>query len=990
MHKGRLDAPSFPDIRLKTSVDASSVFGLESLELLGSHAEVENTAGRCGVTPRAMYAAAWGFVLSTYFATSQFNMGETVSLRPHMGRASEAETCLVATVPIPIDFDGERGWDSLAALAASIHKVQDAAMVHPLLTARSIRRLLGVPASAALYSALFTYTPASSRADGVAFLGPARPSNIRAEHGLALEVLTGDVPTAELSYDPHLIDAEGARTILHHFGAVLESFWKWPHRELNCLPTQLLAWPEDKAIYTTSRASPTSIMEDLAKVLAEGSSHVAVEVCEDRELCNTVKYTYRQLAGLVRKVMGYLYQTTLSGSAVAVHLPRSVDTYAAMLGIMLAGRRYVPIDVYLPPERKADLLSQVDAALVFTNDSGKQAVSMAEVYNAPDAEVDPGCVGVACIMFTSGSTGVPKQVGLTYENLDWAIAAFDSTLAQADPDGSGAVTRENGTRFLARSAEAFDVHLLEALLPLSRGATVVTAERDVLMANLPGAMQALKVTHSAVVPSLFHHPSGRPVAPDDLPSLRLLIVGGERIHNETIALWGEAGVPVLQAYGPTEATIGSSCAVVSSDSKASNVGRPFPGTSYIISAEQRWGHFSAQGHWLRAPDCDELRPLIKGMVGELVIAGPQVARYLSEHQNSAFGMYNLKLPPELHGVATYRTGDLARMHSDGSVEVLGRIGGSGQIKVNGVRIELDEIATALSQIEVRGERLAVACFTLELGIEGKRIGAVVASERVRTTQDASLISRPHVAHDLIQDARSRLPPWMIPSRVFTVDFVPLQTVSGKVNLKALTTLAMKWISLSPDAGVPQGVVDSQDPFDMEEAHQLQEVFASLLQRDNIPLEQDLYFLGLDSLLAIRAAHVIHKRTGKTISSHTILQFPTIRSLVRHLSEANGAGGEQGAVPLGHQGAAAPLPYLELPTPAQVASITGLSESDIELIGPTLPAQAAMLSESVIQDGSVYLTSVDLPLPSITKADVMKNSWYVARRLVQRKQAPTNH
>lgn len=964
VHKGRLDAPAFPDVRLENG-GKSDIFGLASLELAPTRDNVEQASTSLGVAPRALYAAAWAYLLSLYFDSSQFTLGETISLRPHLPNpASEAETCLVSTVPLAVDFDALRGWDSLASVAVSLHKCQEAAILHPLLSARSIRHFLSLSPNLSLFSALFTYTPilppGGPDQDPLA-VGPAGPSNIRAEHAIALEVLVGDTNVAELSFDPNWMDPASAKNMLRQYNAVLSQLLtRPPPTPMNDLHWSPVLSNDDLAIHTTPANPPPSLLEQLKAQFTYSPSQVAVEVCQDGFTYAATKFTYADLAHLAGNVARYLIQHTPPGARVAVHLPRSVDTYAALLGILFSGRTYIPIDIYLPSERKDALLQQVGVDLVLTVEARDQGVDMNSVYSNNDStfpfppETLPDGESLACIMFTSGSTGTPKQVGLSHKNLNWALAAFDRTLAEAGP--SGAVRRKSGVRFLARSAEAFDVHLLEALLPLSQGATVVTANRDVLMADLPRAMHALDITHSAVVPSLFHHPSGESVSPSNLPSLRLLIVGGERMHTDTIALWSNVGVSLLQAYGPTEATIGSSCSLVHPDSKASNVGPPFPGTTYIVSAQPRETYLDAQGHTVPARDAGSLRPLPKGMIGELVILGPQVARYLTLIPNGSFGTHNDQ--------PFYRTGDLARMHADGSVEILGRQGGDGQIKINGVRIELDEVASALSQIDLPEGRVSATCFALDLGVEGKKIVATVSHQMLRTTARPALLSRPDLVRDLMHAARACLPPWMLPARVFVVDFVPLQTVSGKVNVKLLSTLASEWKNASDDLSKELGrPIDSGAP-DTKEVTTLKDVFVSLLRCDSIPLDQDLFFLGLDSLLAIRAAQILSRKLGYPVASQTILQYPTVRLLGHHLlfkpfhSEETTTNN------------------VTLPLLKDVAAIAGLDQSSLEEVGPTLPAQAAMLSESVLKEGQIYLTSLKVPCPPHVDLQSLKASWYV--------------
>ena len=138
------------------------------------------------------------------------------------------------------------------------------------------------------------------------------------------------------------------------------------------------------------------------------------------------------------------------------------------------------------------------------------------------------------------------------------------------------------------------------------GATVVTMPRRALLADIGTAMADSQVTHACVVPSLFFT-QGRRVAPSDVPHLRALIVGGEKLADDLVDVWGPASIPVLNAYGPTEATIGISCTPVRVDSLAADIGVAFAGNAFFVRAHN--GGLA----W-------------RGQPGELCILGTHVGR----------------------------------------------------------------------------------------------------------------------------------------------------------------------------------------------------------------------------------------------------------------------------------------------------------------------------------------------------------------------------
>ena len=213
---------------------------------------------------------------------------------------------------------------------------------------------------------------------------------------------------------------------------------------------------------------------------------------------------------------------------------------------------------------------------------------------------------VAYILYTSGSTGQPKGCVLTHGNLAAAIDNLQGALESAVPASDAGAP----FRLLARSAEAFDVHLCECFIALKSGATIVTMPRAVLLQDLGKVIATGRVTHACVVPSLFYT-EGRRIAPADVPTLRALTIGGEKLPEDVVHTWGaQTRVPMLNAYGPTEATIGISAARVRATTLPSCIGAAFPGNQFVVlvgAGQQR-------------------RLALRGEAGELCIVGSHVGR----------------------------------------------------------------------------------------------------------------------------------------------------------------------------------------------------------------------------------------------------------------------------------------------------------------------------------------------------------------------------
>ncbi len=259
--------------------------------------------------------------------------------------------------------------------------------------------------------------------------------------------------------------------------------------------------------------------------------------------------------------------------------------------------------------------------------------------------------------------------------------------------------------------------MLEIFLSLRVGATIVTGPRALIHDDIAKTISTLEVTHACVVPSLFFS-KGQRVKPSGVPSLRALIIGGEALTQDLVQLWGSEGDErpvVLNAYGPSEATIGNSVARVTKQTRPSNIGKPFPGTQYLVLKE-------VEG---------KLVSTLRGEPGELCIGGHQVAKgYLNRPESLSFVEYE--------GQQIYRTGDMVRLHPSNEAEYLGRMDGS-QVKVRGARLELGEVDAALAAClnnDMKEIGTAVTIHADHPKIEGPaRLVSFFARESKRTPQD---------------------------------------------------------------------------------------------------------------------------------------------------------------------------------------------------------------------------------------------------------------
>jgi amino acid adenylation domain-containing protein/thioester reductase-like protein len=457
--------------------------------------------------------------------------------------------------------------------------------------------------------------------------------------------------------------------------------------------------------------------------------------------CAGRSMTYREVDLAANRLAQLLVgQGAGPGQSVAMMFTRSAEAIVAILGVLKSGAAYLPIDPMVPDARIAFMIG--DAAPI-------AAVSTAELtrrfngYGLVVIDVDDPVVGaqssaappvpagddIAHIVYTSGTTGVPKGVSTSHHNVTQLLESLHVGL----PSGPGQVWSQ-------WYSYAFDASVEEIWGALLHGARLVVVPESV--AAVPEAFQALLVGEQVSV--LHQTPSAlAALSVEGLESVAL-VVAAEPCAVELVDRWAP-GRMMTNAYGPTETTL---CVTVSvplvPGSEAVPIGVPVSGAALFVL--DGW-----------------LRPVPAGVVGELYVAGHGVgAGYLGRSGSTASRFVAC---PFASGVRMYRTGDLVCWGADGQLQYFGRA--DEQVKIRGYRIELGEIRTALA------------------GLEGVEAAAVIARED--RPGDKRLVGYVTGTADPAQaraQLAQRLPAYMVPAAVMGVDALPL-TVNGKLDTRAL-------------------------------------------------------------------------------------------------------------------------------------------------------------------------------------------------------------
>ena len=576
--------------------------------------------------------------------------------------------------------------------------------------------------------------------------------------------------------------------------------------------------------------------------------HVAARAAAEPEatalLDGDRRVSYRELLGQAATVRDVLFAHGVGpGDVVALALARGLGLAAAILGVWAAGAAYLPLAAEQPPARLAFQVRDAGARLVMTGGDVDAAWSTVPVLAVPPVDASTGPLldgplldgpvdadAVAYAMFTSGSTGRPKAVAVTHRNLRNVVGDFSERLG---PGSARAV--------LWSTAPTFDISVLELVLPLLNGGTVVVApERAVL--DPPALLRLIQRSDASLVqatPTAWRLIA--PVAGDELTG-RVLLCGGEPMPAVLARRLRALGERVFNVYGPTETTIWSTAAELDGDpDDPVPIGVPLANTQvFVVDTAGRW--------------------LPPGVPGELCIAGAGVSRgYLNRPELTAerfgtdprFGRF-------------YRTGDLARLRHSGVLDLAGRT--DRQVKLRGHRIELDEVEAVLH------EHPDVAVAAVAVRGDPQTDGRLVAFVQARAGDDGR-----RLREDLWRHARASLPGAVVPSGITVLDRLPI-TSSGKVDHRAL-----REVEVDGSPTVPGSRVDG-DPALVEA---LTELWRDALRRPDLDAHGNFFLNGGHSILAARLLSRIEQRTGRAVGIQAVFIYPTPAELAAHLDRAAG-------------------------------------------------------------------------------------------------------
>lgn len=563
----------------------------------------------------------------------------------------------------------------------------------------------------------------------------------------------------------------------------------------------------------------------VAEIAREHPSRVAVRA-DDGTL--TYGELYRAAAGIAAAIEG-----AGASGRIGVMLGHGVRTPAAILGVLLSGNAYVPLDPSYPPDRLAYMAEHSGAGLVLVEPAtaglageltGVPAVDVTTVAPADRAGPGPSTPdSIAYVLYTSGSTGRPKGVLQNHRNIRFQARHHLTVNGIGPGDGVSVL-----------SSFSFDASVTDLFTALLTGATAVLVDiRTHGLANLARRLAGDGVTIYHSTPTVYRYLLGALGPGERLADVRVVLLGGEELTARDVRLHRQhfgADSVLVNGYGATEVSFACQHRIAATDELPGPVlpiGRPLPGAEVLLLGPDG----------TPAPEH-----------GEIAVRCPHVAVGYWVDEAATAAKFT-----EVDGVRCYRTGDMGRLLPDGGVVFAGRR--DRQVKVRGYRVELGEIEAAFA------EHRAVA-----------QVAVAARPAADGTVEIVAYVAPTGGAHPdpgvLRKEAATRLAPYMVPAAVVLLDELPL-TPTGKVDTRAL-----------PDPHAPEGAGETPRT---ETERLVARAWSAELGRAGIGLDENFADAGGHSLQLASVARRLEAAMGRPVPLYLLYEYPTIAGLAAHLA-----------------------------------------------------------------------------------------------------------
>nr|QEE83320.1 polyketide synthase 40703 [Alternaria oxytropis] len=885
---------------------------------------VRKACQNTSVSLLAVVQAAWAKLLHFYTGENDICFGNVVSGR---SIARDDLDRIVApcfnTLPVRVNFDFQRANDALTRLT---HNLNIESLAHQLTPLRRIQNMVLQEGGRLFDTLVILQQPRSSLDSSIWTLE-------RELGDMDLPVLCEIVqdPTSNtlelvLHYQTSLLSEAEALLVMETYDCCLSSLIASPNVpsvDMTRLPIHLRA--ESNIDYERFETESPLLHSSLELMAARYPERIALDFLLTDGAKTTWSFkTLNEKANVIAHAL--IGEGIGPEDIVPIHIRKSPQYYASILGVLKAGAAFAPVHPSLPEARRAVMLQELKPKLVLCSDNSILPEDLTEaiivnVQNLPPTlHTNPVIAGLrdsnlAYCLFTSGSTGVPKAVSMEHRAPVQTILSSKSRIPWS-----------SSSRLLQYAAVTFDMCYYDCFLAWTFGFTLCAAEQNDLLNDLHKTINSMQVDLLDLTPSVAVL-----LKRSDVPSVKWLYCIGEAMSPAIVKEWEGACV---NSYGPTEAAFCTTISPVSSDTYTSVIGKPFPTTSFAI--------FSSQGG----------SPLPLLSTGELYIGGAQLARGYMDRPDLTSERFVTR-----YGQRFYKSGDMVRMLSDGNFEFVGRR--DDQVKIRGLRVELGEINHV-----VQNAHSDIAFVTTQI-LERDQMSKeqLVSFLVLRRKIEKSTLGE--LQRDLKKTASNRLPSYIVPQFFLFVDEIP-RSMAGKIDKKALTDIFRD----------TAGADSLTDGFRHDSEHQwtrieteVQDILARLSrtsQKDISP-RTSIYQLGLDSISAMQVAAALRKQ-GHRVNATDVLKHTTCVDLAEFLNQASPSD-----VPSDSR---CDFGAFERKYRTQVLSDNNIPNNDVLALRPCTPLQNGMVSQFLAKEGAVYMNSLRLQLELDVDIDRLKRAWFM--------------
>ncbi|CEJ57901.1 hypothetical protein PMG11_06578 [Penicillium brasilianum] len=911
--------------------------------------------------------AAWGMLLSLYEGSQNVTFGVVVSGRTTPIPSIENMVgSTIANFPFRVAYERDQ---TVAEYLAMIKKSTTDLIPYQQAGFQNIRKVSPeARAASALRTLLVFQAMGSSSLDLDLGMGvEPLPVTVAGLYTFPITMTCSQESTGisvNVSYDSTLVSTEGIHRMLGQFEHLLDCLANLPTTAPNTKLKDIdLVGPGDMQQMATWHALDQ--VQPNERTIHSMVHDQALQRPDAPAVCSwDGTLTYAEIDAYSDRLAQYLVNLGVQPEQfVGFSFHKSIYSIVAILAIFKAGGIWTPLNPDHPQSRLALLLNRVSASVLLTTpelthlfaeteskiiivtmESLQALPPLSSTYEAPTVLSTNG----AYIMFTSGSTGLPKGVVVEHRN---ACSVLPS---------HAALQRKTSTsRYLQFAAFTWDFCVGEIFANLISGGCVCMPSEHDRMNDLAGAMERLKINQASLTPTVASLLSPSTV------KLETLSLGGEALTQELINTWADA-VRLINVYGPTECTVwctGQS-GLRHGDSPA-NIGRGLNCSIWIADSENH----------------SRLMPI--GAVGEIVVDGPVVARgYLHDPQatNKAFleaPAWALQTNPTPRRL--YATGDLGRFEPDGRVYVLGRR--DAQVKLNGQRVDLGEIDFQLHQLI--GGFVSPSCEAVKLENRGRPVLIAFVPVAITSPSTPSAPAQEPLTLLSSEDARARLeslvngvqrglakvlPDFMIPRIFVPVNRIPTSS-NLKIDHKALHALCAG-LSMSEltKLAVAPGSGQMQEPA-TEQGQVLRALWAQVLElsESEISGQDNFSAIGGDSMGAVKLVSLARSH-GFALTADKILQNQVLDDMAAIMEPIT--ADDTAIIPAF---SLVPQENSVGEVLKEAASLCGILPESVEDIYPATPAQIGFLTISLTRPGvTCLMTAFEAP-PSVD-LDRLKAAW----------------